>query len=306
MENTEKPADTVGAVNTEARDAAIAAAIAQETAQAGTVPETPQTVVAEQPATNPAPKQISMYRWRNGSTTQLVIAEGMIMVPAGGYTPPMMTPTPSLKALEDAGLMIREAATVMPAGDIKALTAGQTANDVPTGGSVKPVFASPYMPIASQSGADKLKIYADPSNPGAAKMREAINSCVVSVGEGTDAAISVGEMDPEKASKMLKISKTQFTTEVSVGDYVADEAEKTIKAARQMGVVAPKPGPAGEIPPGAPADTHQFFTKTHLQKKIAIFQSTDAGYLKHIKAYEKDNTVASCITQRLGELGVAD
>ncbi len=314
MENTQIPSETPVETDSAAKQAALQQAIAE--ACAAETPPAPkmETVVAipeAAPAPNPVAalhggKQVPMFRWRNTAPTTMTLTEGMIVVPAGGYTPPMMAPTPSLQALENAGLMVREEAMTLPASGIRAVTSGDYANDIPTTGVVKPVVAGPqYLAPAMQSPTEKLKTYADPNvNPAAHKLREAMANCVVSIG---DTAIAAGEsIDPEKASTMLKVSKNQqFADEVTVGDYVQDTAAEAIKAMRQHAVVATPPQ-AGVVPEGTPPELQAFFKKTHLQKKIAIFQSVDGEYLKAIRNFERDKTVVSCISQRLGELGIAD
>jgi hypothetical protein len=253
-------------------------------------------------------KVLKMYRWQNVSGTTLTVTEGMITVPNTGYTPPMMVPTPSLRALEDAGLMKKSEVAIaeMPAGSVRALAAGDRSTDAPCNQDRVVVAGPQYLPPVVTSGVEKLKNYVDPQNPVSTKVREAAANCVVSIGDGATAAISSGDnINPEQVASIVKMNKNKFSTEVTVGDYVKDEAQKAIDSMRSRSVVAERPV-EGVVPEGIPAEYHSFFKLTHLQKKIAIFKNSDSEYLRRVKGYERDATVVSCISQRLGELGVAD
>jgi hypothetical protein len=248
-----------------------------------------------------------MVRFKNVSQVALPIPElNNLIVPKGGYTPPLPDATPTLNAYIGGRLFLQESVDVpaLSGATVQAVTQGDVnAND--NAGKVAPLVAGPgqtvakvdYTPLKVSTAAEKLKNYDN-----SAEVKKALANTVISVGSEQNPINLFGEIPADEAVRLIKAQGNgSFSTEVSGGEYIADEAQKIIASA--AGITARPPNRLIPMPEGLPADLVPFFQSTGLQKKIFIYKTPNWEMLHQIQGFEKDANVLSCITQRLNELG---
>ena len=266
-------------------------------------------LVAPAPAPAPAtpaaaaPKAVRMLRFKNVSPVALPIPELNVIVPKDGYSSPMPEATPTIQAYVSGNLFKEEALSIaeMPA---QAITQGEPANN-DNAGKVAPLVGGPasptanldYLPLKVSTPAEKLKNYDN-----SAEVKKALANTVISVGSEQNPINLFGEIPADEAVRLIKAQAGgNFSTEVSGGEYIADEAQKIIASASGV-VAAPKPS-SYKVPEGVTPDLVPFFQQTPLQKKIFIYKSANVAVLNKIQAFETDPGTLSCINERLTELG---
>ena len=255
----------------------------------------------------PAATTVKMFRFKNVSAVALPIPELNMIVPKDGYSAPMMEATPTLKEYVKGSLFTQEPLDVpeMPGTGPKAIVQGGAPTETDTKGAVTPLVAGPAMKLANldyippkvSTPGEKLKLYDNQ-----AEVKNAVANTVISIGTDATNFNRNGEIPDDEARRLVKAAgASSFSTEVSGGQYVADEAQRLIAAASGV-VAAPRPQDI-PVPEGVPAGLLPFFQQTGLQKKIFIYKSASSEYLQQIKGFERDANVISCINQRLVELG---
>lgn len=255
-------------------------------------------------------KTVSMLRYKNVSPVALTIPELGVTIPKDGYSAPMSEPTPTVAAYVAGKLFAAEGMSIPEAApSARAVTQGDATTEINTAGPAAPVTADPnapvktppkpaapdYQPFKTSSADERLKGYDNQ-----AAIRDAVANTVVAVGSEQNPVNQFGEIPQEEATRLIRAASGSFSTEVSGGEYVADEAQKIIASA--AGVVSNPPSRPIPVPEGVPADIAPFFQQTGLQKKIYIYKMANATVLNKIKGFEKDTNVLSCIDQRLAEL----
>jgi hypothetical protein len=268
----------------------------------------PNPVTAPAPTAAPvaaaAPQTVKMVRYQNISAVALPIPELNVIVPKDGFSPPLPEATPTLKAYVTGQLFKAENVDIPTMGmQAQAVTQGDVnAND--NQGVRAPLVAGPgqptakvdYSPIKVSTTEEKLKGYDN-----SAEVKKALANTVISVGSEQNPINLFGEIPADEAVRLIKAQGNgSFSTEVSGGEYIADEAQKIIASAAGVSSVTARPIP---MPEGLPADLVPFFQQTGLQKKIFIYKTPNWEMLNKIQGFERDANVLSCIKQRLAELG---
>ena len=266
--------------------------------------------------TAPAANTVTMFRFKNVSPVALQVPELGISIAKDGYSAPMPTGTPTLDAYVTGNLMVKEALTIsetsgIPAAPTQAPAQAVTQGDANgletnTAGPAKAIHAGPgmvpakldYIPPRMSSKEEKAKNYDNQ-----AEVRNAIENTVISIGSDAVNFNSNGEIPDDEARRLVRAAGAHsFSTEVSGGQYIADEAQKIIASASGVTAV-PKTAAQYKLPENLPAELAPFFQQTGLQKKIFIYKTTNAEVLHKVQGFEKDVNVLSCIDQRLAELG---
>jgi len=257
-----------------------------------------------------------MYRFKNVSPVALQVPELGITIAKDGYSAPMPEGTPTLDAYVSGNLMTKEPITIAETSGIptptpatppvQAITQGEANGpETNTAGPVKTIHAGPgqpmakldYIPPKSSSASEKARNYDNQAG-----VREAIANTVISIGSDPVNFNGNGEIPQDEATRLVRAAgASSFSTEVSGGQYIADEAQKIIASA--SGVSAPQPPTSYKLPENLPAELAPFFQQNGLQKKIFVYKTANAELLQKVQGFEKDVNVLSCISQRLAELG---
>jgi hypothetical protein len=255
-----------------------------------------------------------MFRFKNVSPVALQVPELGIAIPKDGYSSPMPSGTPTLDAYVTGQLMVKETLNISEVSGtgpgaippVQAIVQGGAPIETNTAGPANAIHAGPgqpglkldYTPPRMSSKEEKSKNYDNQAG-----VKNAIENTVISIGSDPVNFNSNGEIPDDEARRLVRSAgSSSFSTEVSGGQYIADEAQKIIASA--SGITAkPKVAADYKLPENLPAELAPFFQQTGLQKKIFIYKTTNAEVLHKVQGFEKDANVLSCIDQRLAELG---
>ena len=269
-------------------------------------------IPAAAPKATPLVSTRKAYVYQNITEIALQIPELNLIIPVGGYSAPIMEETATLKVFSASGMLVKSEVTVanVPNNGNTAVTQGSKVNEMM--GKQAPVVGGPRNPADlaainpnTKPGVHMLEI--KKSTPaeliqayeGESGVKQALTQSVVAIRDGSNPN-PYGEIPQDAMASILKVQGKEFATEISSGQYVEDEAQRIITAATQA---AGAPRPAAVVQdPNAPAELKPWLGMTGTQKKISIYKTADAAVLTHIRNYERDTNVISCIDTRLSEI----
>jgi hypothetical protein len=256
---------------------------------------------AEKAKATPMVSTRKAFKYKNVSTIALQIPELSITIPVGGYSAPILEETVTLKAYNASGMLLREAVTVenVPNVGNAAVLQGGTVSEMT--GVPAPAYAKPdvkpgihMIQIATKKPEDMIKAYE--GKPG---IKDAMSNSVVAIRAG-DNPNPYGEIPQDAMSSILQTQGKGFSSEISTGAFVEDEAQKIItQAVAAQG--GPRQSPVVQDQ-HAPAELKPWLAMSGTQKKMSIYRSSDVTTLTQLRSYERDVNILACLDTKLSEL----
>lgn len=248
------------------------------------------------PEVNKETKTVTMHIYKNTSKVALTIPELGIVIPVGGFSSPIPEPTETIKELvahtmlQDTPVEVGESG--LPKGNA-AVMAGETSTEMQ--GKPAPAFAAPiYLPVANTPPQSRIKNY-----EGKGGVKDAVQHTVVAIRDGSNPN-PYSEIPPESMATILQQSGKNFSTEMSSGEFIEDQAQQIISKSQGAGLN--RTAVAQPLPANTPNELRPWLMQTQLQKKIAVFKTTDAEFLATVRNFERDANVISCIDTKLSEM----
>lgn len=250
------------------------------------------------PETNNEPKKVTMTVYKNTSKIALTIPELNVVIPAGGFSSPIPAPTETINEYLTHGMLTAEQVSVTEGSTPTApvITSG-TATQAEMQGKPAAAVAAPgvhYLPVAATDPHSRIKNY-----EGKGGVKDAVQHTVVAIRDGQNPN-PYTEIPPESMATILQQHGKDFSSEVTSGEYIEDQAQQII--AKSVGAVTRSAAANQPLPANTPADLKPWLQQTPLQKKIAVFKTQDAAFLANVRNYERDTNVISCIDTKLAEL----